>query len=135
MGSSWGRPQPIVGSTVLIAARTEGRRCRGGVSAGDEGRRCSSSCVALSREKRKLGWVEGSREGKIPNLKRRHWPKGVESRFRMVRRNPKYGRSASLEGNRGRERRKQVPEPGKLGSWGGGTLVWEVHARLEAGFV
>jgi hypothetical protein len=43
MDSTWGRPRAPAGSTVLITARTDGRRCRGGVSAAGEGPRCSSS--------------------------------------------------------------------------------------------
>lgn len=51
IGSTWGRPRSVDGSTALITARTDGRRCKGGVSAAGEAPRCSSSCVALLSEK------------------------------------------------------------------------------------
>lgn len=60
MGSAWGRPRPAAGSTVLIAARTVGRCCRGGVSAAGEGWHCSSFRVALQgKGKLKLGTPRG----------------------------------------------------------------------------
>lgn len=51
MGTVWGPPRPMANSAGLMAARTEGRRCKGGVSGVGEGRRSSSSCVALRRKK------------------------------------------------------------------------------------
>lgn len=51
IGSTWGRPRSVDGSTALITARIDGRRCKGGVSAAGEAPRCSSSCVALLSEK------------------------------------------------------------------------------------
>lgn len=64
IGATWGRPRLEDGSRVLIAARTDGRRCKGGVSAAGEAPRCSSSCVALSnRTKTETGSTFGTREG------------------------------------------------------------------------
>lgn len=68
IGSTWGRPRTGDGSTELITARTDGRRCKGGVSAAGEAPRRSSSCVALSHEKggdRGWGnrWGRGEDEG------------------------------------------------------------------------
>lgn len=64
IGSTWGRPRSADGSAVLITARTEGRRCKGGVSAAGEAPRCSSSCVALRNEKgeSEAGPTKGTRE-------------------------------------------------------------------------
>lgn len=69
MGSAWGRPRPA--PTVLMTARTDGRRCRGGVSATGEGRRCSSSCVALRRDKGKQPGPPGDRAGEKSGLEGR----------------------------------------------------------------
>lgn len=64
IGSTWGRPRTADGSTVLITARTDGRRCKGGVSAAGEAPRRSSSCVALSSEKgeTEAGATDGTRK-------------------------------------------------------------------------
>lgn len=64
IGSTWGRPRPVDGSTALITARTDGRRCKGGVSAAGEAPRWSSSCVALLSEKgeTEAGPTNGTRE-------------------------------------------------------------------------
>lgn len=64
IGSTWGRPRPVEGSTALITARTDGRRCKGGVSAAGEAPRWSSSCVALLSEKgeTEAGPTNGTRE-------------------------------------------------------------------------
>lgn len=71
MGSAWEGPRPAL--TVLMTARTDGRRCRGGVSATGEGRRCSSSCVALRRDMGKQpGSVGVIGQGTKLGLKLRH---------------------------------------------------------------
>lgn len=112
IGSTWGRPRTGDGSTVLITARTDGRRCKGGVSAAGEAPRRSSSCVALSHEKggdRGWGnrWGRGEGQTKAGHFIMRNWI---------------------------RRWRNQRPRQAKVEDWGGAvTFVREVQVRPGQG--